>query len=57
MVCEKLVETVKQGFQFSILLRGSQIQGSRLRRKLHIDRFPIGLVGELEVGPVTLGWI
>ena len=53
----ELFETVEQGLRLSILLGGCLVEGSRLRRELHIDRFPIGLVGDLVVGPVTLGGV
>ena len=53
----KLFEAVEQGLQLSILQGGRLIKGSGLRGELHIDCFAIDLIGELEVGPVSLGGI
>ena len=50
----KLFEAVEQSLQVSILPGSSLIKGSRFRRELHIDGFPVDLIGEFEVGPVPL---
>ena len=47
-------EAPEQDLQISILERGGPIQGRRFRRELHIHGFTVDLVGDFEVGPVTL---
>ena len=51
----ELFEAPEQYLQLSILEGGGPIQWCRFRRELHIDGFTVGLTGDFEVGPVTLG--
>jgi hypothetical protein len=53
MICESFSRRFSKGLQLVILQRGGLVKRSRFRRQLHIDRFPIGFVGEFEVRFVT----
>ena len=49
------LESVQQGLQFAVLLRGGPVEGSGLRSELHIDGFAFGLIGPLKIRSVAPG--
>ena len=47
-------ETIEQGLQFSILLRGGTECGHYLTGEFHVDRLAFGLIRPLEIRSVAL---
>ena len=51
------LQTIQQGLQFSMLLRGGPEQRRDFRSELHIDGFAFGLIRPLEVRSMALSRI